>query len=135
LLPLKGDTNVAETLYRCAVIEESLGSPRTLAKLLPRLVRLRVEAMPNETPSVWRVNEYLIPHDDLIDVLPWLEADIKEGWYAHAFNIEKDVLYVVLHGRSFKLPTIRDSRWDTMIEYGKTVGCDPKWTENVPLRV
>ncbi len=126
---------MAEILYRCRVIEESLASRRTLAKLKPFFVKSRINSVPNEEPPVWHANEYLIPYDALIDLLPWLEADVKDSWYAHAFNIEKDVLYVVLHDKSFKLPTIRDSRWDVMIEYGKRVGCDPKWTENVPLGV
>jgi hypothetical protein len=91
--------------------------------------------MPQENPSEWHVNEYLIPSEELNDLLVWIEADIKEAWYAHAFNVEEDVLYVVLHGRIFKLPAVKDSRWGAMVEYGKSVGCDPKWTENVPLSV
>ena len=126
---------MAEILFRCGVIQESLASTRPLLKLKPYFVRSRKESMPNENPPEWNVNEYLIPYKDLVDVLPWIEADIKEAWYAHAFNTEEDVLFVVLHGRSFRLPTIRDSRWDAMVEYGKCVGCDPKWTENVPLSV
>ena len=126
---------MADIVLRCGVIEESLASGSILLKLKPHFVKKRTESMPNENPTVWHVNEYLIPHDALIDLLPWLEADINERWYAHAFNIEEDLLYVVLHDKSFKLPTIRDSTWDKMIEYGKTVGCDPRWTENVPLSV
>lgn len=126
---------MAEVLFRCGVIQESLENPRPLAKLRPYLVRTRTEAIPDENPPEWHVNEYLIPHGALVELLLWIEADIKEKWYAHAFNIEENVLYVVLHGKSFRLPTIRDSSWDAMITYGKEVRCDPKWTENIPLRV
>jgi hypothetical protein len=126
---------VADSLFRCGIIEESLASSASLATLEPYFVSQRTSSMPDEDPPLWHVNEYIIPRLRLFELLPELEREIRKGWYLHAFNVEEDTLVVVLHGRSFTLPTVRDSSWDEMIEYGESVGCAAKWTGTIPLRV
>ncbi len=128
-------TDMTDRSYTCGVIEESLASSALLEQLRTYLVRSRTEAMPNEGPAEWHVNEYLIPGGELAKLLPELERHVRKGWYIHAFNIEEKALIVILHGKSFRLPLVRDSSWDQMIQYGKTVQCETKWTENIPLRV
>jgi hypothetical protein len=126
---------MSTTLYRFGIIIESMADLQPVAQLKDFVVRSRTADVPYEEPPVWHVNEYSIPLDRLEALLPLLTASIKAGWYAHAFNVDEARLIVILKGKSFVLPTVRDSSWQPMIDYGKSVGCDPQWTENIPLSV
>jgi hypothetical protein len=122
-------------MYTCGIIEESLDDPRILSKLSNYLHTSRVEKLPDEEPDIWHVYEYHVAEADLERFIPELQHSIKEGWYIHAFNIMKRKLYVILKGKCFLLPTEKDDSWNEMISYGESVGCDRRWTANIPLRV
>lgn len=54
-----------------------------------------------------------------------------EDYYAHYFNESK--LYVVFRNRFFVLPKVKDSSWDEMIDFGKTVGVGAEYTGSIPV--
>ena len=123
------------TIYKCGIIEESLDNKEILSRISKFLHKSRVAKMPKEEPDTWHVHEYHLPENDLQLLIPELMQHTKEGWYSHAFNIDSGKLYVILKGKSFILPTVRDDSWDEMIAYGESVGCESRWTKNIPLRV
>ena len=122
-------------MYTCGIIVESLQETGVLQDLQACFEKERLQEVPDEPELLWHVRQYAIPRDQLRSLLPRLAEAIKPGWYIHLFNIADNVLYVVLRGRFFKLPTRRDESWEPMITYGQNVGLARKWTENVPLRV
>jgi len=122
-------------IYTCGIIEESLNDTEILSKISKFLYKSRVAKMPSEEPDTWHIHEYHLPEADLELLIPDLQQHTKEGWYSHAFNIERSKLYVILKGKSFILPTEKDGSWDEMISYGESVGCESRWTKNIPLRV
>jgi hypothetical protein len=122
-------------MYTCGIIKESLNDISMLSKISVFLFKTRLQKLPDEEPDIWHVNEYHIIESDLISLLPKMIENIKEGWYIHAFNIEANKLYVVLKGKYFVLPTKKDNSWDEMIMYADSVGCEERWTKNIPLRV
>lgn len=119
--------------YTCGIIVESIGDPNTLEAIRAWLVHERIDEMPIEEEPVWHIREYRGPANQLERTIQMLESSIKPGWYIHLFNTAGQVLYVVLHGKSFRLPLQRDERWEPMIAYALTVGVDRKWTENIPV--
>ena len=121
--------------YTCGIIEESLNDIGVLSKISMFLHTSRVTNLPDEEPDIWHINEYHIPEAALTSLIPELKKNIKEGWYIHAFNIEARKLHVVLKGKNFLLPTKKDDSWDVMISYGQSVGCESRWTKNIPLSV
>lgn len=67
-------------------------------------------------------------------MLSFLQNEIKPTWYIHAFSDKK--LYVVLRGKFFELPLLRDEKWNEMIEYGiKYAEVERSYSENVPLYI
>lgn len=119
--------------YTCGIIVESIGDLSVLEAFRIWLVHERIAEMPMDEAPVWHIREYHIPSDELAHTIQVLEKAIKPGWYVHLFNMAEDILYVILSGKSFRLPLERDEQWDTMIEYGLTVGVERKWTENIPV--
>jgi len=122
-------------IYTCGIIEESLNNTSILSRLSPFLHTSRVQAWPGEEPDAWHIHEYHLPEADLERLIPELERNVREGWYIHAFNVDARKLVVILKGKSFCLPTEKDGSWDEMIAYGESVGCESRWTANIPLRV
>lgn len=122
-------------IYTCGIIEESLSDTSILSKISAFLHTSRVQEWPDEEPDTWHLHEYHFPEADLERFIPELQRNIKEGWYIHAFNVDTRKLHVILKGKSFLLPTEKDDSWDKMISYGESVGCEARWTANIPLRV
>jgi hypothetical protein len=122
-------------MYTCGIIVESVEDKDSLRELEGYLEKERVADMPGEPEKVWHIRQYGMPKDRVETIAAMLVKAIKRGWYIHLFNKAEGVLYVVLAGRYFRLPAIRDGHWDEMIAYGQTVGVDRVWTENIPLSV
>ena len=122
-------------IYTCGIIEESLNDTSILSKMSTFLHTSRVQEWPDEELDTWHIHEYHFPEADLQRFIPELQRNIKEGWYVHAFNVDTGRLYDILKGKSFLLPTEKDDSWDEMISYGESVGCEARWTANIPLRV
>jgi hypothetical protein len=127
------DEQLIPASYTGGIIVESLSNPSILDAMSHSLVHERIEQMPFDVEPVWHIREYQIPAIHIADTLLMLERVIKPDWYIHFFNIPAGVLYVVLSGKSFKLPLQRDDRWEPMITYGLTVGVERRWTENIPV--
>ena len=123
------------TIYTCGIIEESLDDTSILSGVSTFLHTSRVQVQPDEEPDTWHIREYRLPEADLERLIPELQHHIREGWYVHAFNVDAEKLHVILKGRSFLLPIEKDDSWDEMISYGVSVGCESRWTANIPLRV
>ncbi len=121
--------------YICGIIEESLIDKVILIRIKQYLKKTRIEKRLNENPPKWHVNEYHIPAIELDDIIPLLEKTINREWYIHAFNLNDKNLIIIFKEKSFRISLSRDETWDEMIEYGKSVGCGPEWTENIPRRV
>lgn len=121
--------------YTLGIIEESLEDASPLAALAAYLEAQRAQDMSDEPEGVWHINQYGLPELELQALLPALAGAVRPGWYIHAFDAAAGVLYVVLRGRWFRLPAVRDASWDAMIDYGLTVGVERRWTERIPLRV
>lgn len=122
-------------MYTCGIIVESLANTGVLEELAAYFEKERLQEVSNDPQPLWHIRQYEVPRHKVASLLPQLAAAIKPGWYIHLFNIEDGILYVVLKGRSFKLPAKRDERWEEMIAYGQSVGLNRKWTQNVPLKV
>jgi len=122
-------------IYTCGIIEESLNDTSILSRMSTFLHTSRVQEWPDEELDTWHIHEYHFPEADLERFIPELQRNIKEGWYIHAFNFDTRKLHVILKGKSFFLPIEKDDSWDKMISYGESVGCEARWTANIPLRV
>lgn len=122
-----------EKSYTGGIIVESIGDPTILELLRNWLVHERIDNMPMDEIPIWHIREYHVPAAQLQDTMQLLESAIKPGWYIHFFNMADEILYVVLHGKSFKLPLQRDERWEAMIAYGLTFGVERRWTEHIPI--
>ena len=120
-------------MYKLGVIEESLESHKVLEALRPFFYSQRTTEVPDDEYSVWHVNEYHVPDENIADLLPILERKTKRTWYSHAFNEEE--LIVVLHEKSFRISLHKDETWDEMIVYGDTVGVERRYLEDIPLSV
>jgi hypothetical protein len=81
-------------MFKLGIIEESLESHKPLIALQPFFYCQRIEEVPEDVSPIWHTNEYHVPEDKMIEILPLLERQIKPTWYIHAFNDEK--LIVVL---------------------------------------
>ena len=122
-------------IYTCGIIKESLSDVSILPEISTFLHTSRIQEWPNEEPDKWHLHEYHFQEGHLKQLIPELQHNIKEGWYIHAFNVDSKKLYVIINGKSFLLPTEKDDSWYEMISYGESVGCESRWTANIPLRV
>ncbi|MCL2217583.1 MAG: hypothetical protein FWB91_11280 [Defluviitaleaceae bacterium] len=122
-----------DKMFRLGIIEESLESLDTLALLAPFFFSQRISEVPEETPPVWHINEYHVPDDKIVDLLPTLEQQVKPTWYIHAFNDER--LVVILREKSFFISPHKDETWDEMVAYGESVNVERRFLENIPLAV
>lgn len=120
-------------MYKLGIIEESLFSNNILISLKKYLHSQRIEEIPNDTIPIWHIGEYHILESELTDLLPELEKQVQPAWYIHAFN--EDSLFVVLHGKSFKISPIKDDSWNDMITYGLSVNVERHYLETIPLHV
>jgi hypothetical protein len=133
IAPKKGER--MENNYICGIIEESLIDQSVLNKIKKYLKKTRIEKRKNEKPSEWHVNEYHLPFSVFEKIKIELETNTKKEWYIHAFNLNINKLIVIFKNKSFEISIKKDQTWNEMIEYGKSVGCGPEWTENILLRV
>lgn len=121
-------------MYRLGIIEESLSNQEILNIVKKFFYSQRIEEVPEDEVPIWHTNEYHVPDDKLMNLLPLLEEYINPTWYIHAFNEEN--LYVVLRGKSFSISKERDGSWNKMIEYGvETAKVERHFLENVPLHI
>jgi hypothetical protein len=118
-------------MFLLGVIEESLEDLNTLEVLKPFFFSQRIEEVPADASPIWHTNEYHVPDDKMIDLVPVLEQKVKLTWYIHAFNDEK--LIVILPKKSFIISLHRDATWDAMIAYGVSVNVEKRYLENIPL--
>jgi hypothetical protein len=121
--------------YICGVIEESLENGNILNELKQYLVENHIENVPEQPEKIWHINEYHFDLYALVRFIPIFEKAIKKAWYIHIFNVDEDTLFVIMHGKSFKLPCMHNESWNDMIEYGISIGLGREWTENIPIRV
>lgn len=89
------------------------------------------EAPPGDRFTVWRQKLIRVARDQADDFAHRLSRSMIDGFYAHYFD--ESTLYVVFKDRFFVLPKERDSTWDAMIAFGKTVGVGPEYTESIPM--
>jgi len=121
-------------MYRLGIIEESLDNHDVLNEIKNFFYSQRIVEVPEDEEPIWHINEYHVPDNELIDLLPFLEKHIKPAWYIHAFNEEK--LYVILQGKSFCISKEKDDTWNEMIEYGvKNAKVERHFLENIPLHI
>lgn len=121
-------------MYRLGIIEESLENQAVLELLAKYFVSQRIEHVPEDECPIWHTNEYCVPEELLKDILDVLKDSIKKTWYIHAFNDRN--LFVVLRGKWFEIPQVRDQLWNEMIEYGVNVaGVERCYLETIPLHV
>ena len=120
-------------MYILGIVEESLSCKDILTTLKPYLIKQRIEAIPEDTVSIWHTNEYHVPDSELSKFLPTLEKQVLPTWYIHAFN--DDALIVVLKEKSFKISRVKDDSWNDMIAYSKSVDVERRYLENIPLHV
>ena len=120
-------------MFRLGIIEESLENTDILSILQPFFFSQRIEEAPEDVVAVWHINEYHVPEEDMVGLLPVLEAQVKQTWYAHAFD--EHTLFVILKGRSFAISPHRDATWDEMIQYGESVDVERRYLENISLSV
>jgi len=120
-------------MFCLGVIEESLKNIDILALLKPFFFSQRISEMPEETPPIWHINEYHVPDEKIVDLLPTLEQQVKPTWYIHAFDNEK--LIVILQGKSFFISLHKDETWDEMMAYGESVNVERRFLEDIPLAV
>ena len=120
-------------MFKLGIIEESLENPDTLKILKPFFFSQKIEEVEGDEFPIWHTNEYHVPDDKIVNLLPVLEQQVKKAWYAHAFN--DDTLFVVFHKKYFRISPHKDETWDEMIEYGDTVGVERRFSESIPLSV
>jgi hypothetical protein len=128
------DQKSTSAYYTAGIILESIDHPENLDAIQNWLVEERIEDRPTEEEAIWHVREYHLPMDRMNDVTQMLEIAIKPGWYIHIFNMTEKVLWVILHGKTFKLPVQKGESWEPMIAYGLSVGVERRWTDNIPVR-
>jgi len=121
--------------YTTGIIQESLSDISILNEFQPYLKKERTENVSDEKVKIWHIKEYHFPKDEIEQINNELVHHIKEGWYIHSFNVEDEVLFVIMKGKYFKLPTKRNEEWNEMIEYGKEIGVERRYIENIPLEV
>ncbi len=72
--------------------------------------------------------------EQVLAITSLIERSFESGaWYVHFFSEQNDELFVIITGRTFRLPKIRNHSWDEMIRYGESVGLERRWTESVPV--
>jgi len=120
-------------MFRLGVIEESLESLDTLEVLKPFFFSQRVDEVQGDSSPVWHINEYHVPDAEITGLLAVLEQQIKQTWYAHAFDDEK--LIVIFQRKSFYISRHKDETWNEMIAYGQSVGVEKHYLETIPLQV
>jgi hypothetical protein len=120
--------------YTGEIIRESLRDPSVLDAFKSYLVKTRTATVANFTPSLWHVERYRLPLDQVSLLTARLVNNINnDQWYVHFYSETSDEMHVVLSGRIFKLSKHRDRSWDEMIAYGESVGVGRRWTENIPV--
>jgi hypothetical protein len=123
-----------ETFFVGEIIRESLVNPTVLDQFRPYLVKSRAATVENFDPSLWHIERYRMPLEQVRSLMPLLENNIdKNQWYIHFYSETDNEMYVVLSGRTFQLPKYKDSSWSEMIEYGESVGVGRRWTESIPV--
>lgn len=121
-------------MYQLGIIEESIDDKSILDAVKPFFFSGRIEEVPEDEVPIWHTNEYHVPDEKLVSLLPMLEKHIKPTWYIHAFN--ENELYVILKGKSFSISKEKDKSWDEMIKYGVDVAeVERRFLENVPLHI
>jgi hypothetical protein len=121
-------------MFTGEVIRESLIDPSVLEGFREYLVKTRTATVENFVPPLWHIGRYQLPLEQVLRLIPRLVNNINDGaWYVHFYSETTDEMYVVLSGKSFKLPKHRDASWDEMIAYGEKVGVGRRWTENIPV--
>lgn len=120
--------------YTGEIIRESLRDPSVLDAFAEYRVQARTAIVENFTPSLWHIERYRLPSDQVPSLTAHLVNNINNNqWYVHFYSETTDEMHVVLSGRIFKLPKHRDPSWDEMIAYGESVGVGRRWTENIPV--
>lgn len=76
-------------MYKLGVIEESLKNKNLLETLKPYLYSQKIENVPTDTVPVWHTNEYHLEEDELLSLIDVLKDNVKETWYIHAFDVQK----------------------------------------------
>jgi len=120
-------------MFTLGIIEENVENPNILSSLQPYFFHQRLEEVPEDALPLWHTNEYHVPDDEMVELLPLLEAQVKPSWYIHAFNETK--LIVILQGKSFYISLHKDTTWDEMIAYGLSVDVEKRYLETIPLHV
>lgn len=116
------------------IILESLTNWSCLATIEKYVIKKRVAQMPNESVPVWNIYRYRLPRAEVQSIRPVLESSFVNGeWYIHFFSEVGEELFVIMKGRSFLLPKVRNHEWDEMIQYGESVGVGRRWTESIPV--
>lgn len=128
------EQQVTPAIYTGWIIVESISDPEILESMHDWLVWERITNLPTDEEPIWHIREYHVPANHLPATMHVLEGAIKPGWYLHFVNIPEEILYVILSGKTFKLPLQRNECWEPMIVYGISVGVEREWTENIPVR-
>lgn len=123
-----------ENMYVGEIIRESLVNPASLNAFRDYLVKARTATVENFNPSLWHIERYRMPIEQVKKLIPLLENNIdKNQWYIHFYSETTNEMFVILSGKTFRLPKFKDVSWNEMIQYGERVGVGRRWTENIPV--
>jgi len=118
------------------IIVESLQNTDDLKIIQQFIIKERTREMPDEKISHWNIYRYRLPRDEVMRITPLLERSLSdEEWYIHFFNEQQNEMFVILKGRTFHLPKIKDESWNEMINYGESIGVSRRWTESIPIKL
>lgn len=122
--------------FLCEIILESLADTTCIDSIQGYLIKTRAAEMPKERFPLWHIHRYRLPREQVLRVTPLIEKSLGSGeWYVHLFSEKNDELFVIIKGRTFRLPKIRNNSWDEMIRYGESVGLGRRWTESIPVKL
>lgn len=119
--------------YICEITEESLSNKKILQKINKFLVKKRISKNVRNTAATRHIREYHVPTIELNDLINELKKNIKKEWYSYIFNVADNILFVIMTGKCFILPTQKNASWQKMIAYGQQIGIEKKYLENIPL--
>lgn len=118
------------------IIIESLQNVACLETIGGCLTKRRVREMPGEKITRWNIHRYRLPRELVLNIAPMIEQGFASGeWYVHFFSEHNNEMFVIMQGRTFRLPKYQDASWNEMIEYGESVGVGRRWTQSIPINL
>lgn len=131
---IRGSEPLGILNYTGEIIIESLSDNSIIQKLEPYRIKSRMAEMPNEPVKLWHIHRYCIDEPTLLKMLPEIEAAIDKGaWYVHFYSDLGNKMLVIFKGKHFLVSKRKDSSWESMIQFGESIGVERRWTESIPI--